>query len=157
REELRNRFIRLVGNGRLSFTTKAVDEATQRISRYLIAQAFLNGAFGVVVAIVLALLGVQYAALWGLLGAVLRYVPYIGVWVSAVFPIVLSLALSAGWWQPLAILSMYVILELIAANVLEPWLFGHSAGISQVALLLAAAFWTFLWGPFGLVLSTPLT
>lgn len=157
REDLRDRFIWFMGHGRLSFTTKIVDEATQRISRYLIAQAILNTAFAAAVTISLAVMGVQYALLWGILTGLLRYVPYIGVWIGAFFPIALSLAVSEGWWQPLAIFGLYIILEIITANLVEPWLFGQSAGLSKLAVLVAAIFWTFLWGAVGLVLSTPLT
>jgi predicted PurR-regulated permease PerM len=157
REDLRDRFISLVGSGRMSFTTKAVDEATQRISRYLIMQAVVNGGFGLTLAMVLFLIGVDYAFLWGFLAAVLRYVPYVGITVAAVFPITLSLAMFPGWWQPLLVIGFFLALELAANNVIEPRLYGRSIGVSEVALLIVAAFWAFLWGPLGLVLSAPLT
>ena len=157
REDLRDRFISLVGSGRMSFTTKAVDEAAQRISRYLIMQAVINVTYGLALALGLFLLRVDYFYLWGILAAVLRYVPYIGPWVAAMFPITLSLAMSQGWWQPLLVIGLFVALELVSNNVMEPWLYGHSIGVSEVALLIVAAFWAFLWGPIGLVLSAPLT
>jgi predicted PurR-regulated permease PerM/CheY-like chemotaxis protein len=157
REDMRDRFISLVGSGRMSFTTKAVDDAAQRISRYLVMQAVINVSYGLTLALGLFLLRVDYFYLWGILAAVLRYVPYIGPWVAAMFPITLSLAMSQGWWQPLLVIGLFVVLELVSNNVMEPWLFGHSIGVSQVALLIVAAFWAFLWGPIGLVLSAPLT
>jgi predicted PurR-regulated permease PerM len=157
REELRNRFIRLVGLPRLSYTTKAVDDVGQRVSRFLLMQAIINAGFGCALAVGMFLIGIPYAALWGLLAGLLRFVPYIGVWVAMLFPITLSLAAFSGWWLPLATIAIFLILELIAANVMEPWLFGRSMGISEVAILISAAFWVFLWGPVGLLLSTPLT
>jgi predicted PurR-regulated permease PerM len=156
REKLRDRMIWLVGQGRITLTTKALDEAGQRLSRYLFTQAVINGSFGVVFAAGLLVIGVKYALLWGMLAALLRYVPYIGSWVAALLPLVLSLALFQSWWPVLAVLVFFLVLELITANVVEPWLFGRSLGVSEVALLVAAAFWTFLWGPIGLVLSNPL-
>jgi hypothetical protein len=157
REELRNRFIRLVGLRGLSYTTKAVDEVGQRISRFLLMQAIVNGTFGCALAVGLSLLGIPYAILWGLLAGLLRFVPYIGIWIAALFPITLSLAAFTGWWPPLGTIGIFLILELITSNVMEPWLFGRSMGISEVAVLISAAFWVFLWGPVGLILSTPLT
>jgi predicted PurR-regulated permease PerM len=156
REELRDRMIWLVGQGRITLTTKALDEAGQRLSRYLFTQAVINCGFGAVFAAGLFIIGVKYALLWGMLAALLRYVPYIGSWVAALLPLVLSLALFQSWWPVLAVLVFFLVLELITANAVEPWLFGRSLGVSEVALLMAAAFWTFLWGPIGLVLSNPL-
>jgi predicted PurR-regulated permease PerM len=157
REDLRNRFICLVGHSRLLFTTKAVDEATYRISRYLVTQAAINGAFGAVLALGLFLLGIKYALLWGLLAAILRYLPFVGIWVAAAFPTILSLGMSEGWWQPLVVIGLTVTLDLIATSFLEPWLFGKSIGVSEVGLLVMAALAAFLWGPVGLLLAAPLT
>ena len=157
REDLRNRFLRLVGHGRMSSTTKAVDDAGQRISRYLLMQAIVNGTFGLILAAGLLLIGVPYALLWGFLAAVLRYIPYVGAWIAAAFPIILSLARFDHWWPILAVVGFVLMLELTTANVMEPLLYGQSMGISAVAQLVAAAFWAFLWGPIGLVLSAPLT
>jgi predicted PurR-regulated permease PerM len=157
REDLRNRFLRLVGNSRMSFTTKAVDEAGHRISRYLLMQLVVNGTYGLALSLGLWVLDVEHALLWGFLAAVLRYVPYIGPWIAALFPITLSLAMSEGWFQPLAVMALFLVFELVSNNVMEPWLYGHSMGVSAVAQLVSAAFWTFLWGPIGLVLSAPLT
>jgi predicted PurR-regulated permease PerM len=157
REDLRNRLIRLVGYGRLPVTTKAVDEAGQRISRFLLMQALLNAGYGVTLATGLWLLGLKYAALWGFLAAVFRYIPYIGAWIASALPIGLSLVLFEGWAQPLKVLGLFLVVELITNNLLEPRLYGRSIGVSEVALLVSAAFWAFLWGPIGMVLSSPLT
>ncbi len=157
REDLRNRLLRLVGHGRLTVSTKAVEEAGERISRFLIMQASLNAAFGVLLAGGLLLIGVDYALLWGFLAAVLRYVPYLGIWVAALPPLILSLAMSEGWLAPVLVLGLFLVLEVGISSVLEPWLFGKSMGVSEVALLISAAFWAFLWGPIGMVLSSPLT
>jgi predicted PurR-regulated permease PerM len=157
REEFRNRVIRLVGHGQIAAATKFVDEAGQRISRFLLLQAIVNGAFGLVLGIGLMALGVKYALLWGALGAMLRYLPYIGPYLAAVLPITTTIALSDGWSTTLLVIGLFMILELIVANGVEPWLYGQSMGVSEIALLVSAAFWAFLWGPIGLVLSSPLT
>ena len=157
REALRNRLIRLVGNGRVTATTKALDDVAGRISYYLLMQLAVNGSYGLVWGLGLSLVGVDYALLWGFLAAVLRYVPYVGASLAALFPITLSLAQFPGWWQPLTVIGLFLVLELISNNAVEPWLYGHSIGVSAVAMLISAAFWTFLWGPIGLVLSGPLT
>ena len=157
RESLRNRLMRLMGHGRLTVATKAVDDAGQRISRFLLMQLILNGGFGLVLTIGLFVIRMPYALLWGFLAAILRYVPYLGSWITASVLVALSLAIFPGWVQPILILGLIVGLELVTANILEPRLFGHSIGVSEVALLVAAAFWAFLWGPIGLVLSSPLT
>ena len=157
REDLRNRLLRLAGHGRLTVMTKAVDEAGQRISRFLLMQACVNAGCGVLFTGALLVIGVPYAPLWGFVLALLRYVPYIGSWGALLLPLIVSLVLLPGWWQPLAVLGCFVVLELVAANVVEPLVFGHTIGVSEVALLIAAAFWAFLWGPIGLVLSGPLT
>ncbi len=157
REDLRNRVIRLWGNTSITNVTKAVDDAFRRISRFLLVQLAINAAFGTVLAIGLFLLGVPYPIFWGVLAGTLRYIPYIGIWIGALLPIVLSIAVQPGWTQPLLVLGLFLFLELITFNVLEPWLFGQTIGVSATALLIAAAFWAWLWGPIGLVISTPLT
>lgn len=157
REDLRNRLIRLIGHGRITATTKALDDASHRISRFLLMQLIVNGTFGMTVAVALLAIGVQYAILWGFLGFILRYIPYIGPWIAALPPILLSLAMFEGWLQPLLVIGLFLVIELVTSNVVEPRLYGHSIGVSEVALLVAAAFWAFLWGPIGLVLSSPLT
>jgi predicted PurR-regulated permease PerM len=157
REDLRNRFIRLVGVGRITGTTKAVDDACERVSRYLLMQLVINGTYGLAWGLGLWLIGVEYAVLWGFLAVVLRYVPYVGAPIAALLPMALSLVQFPGWWEPLAVVGLLLVLELISNNIMEPWLYGMSMGVSEVAGLVAAAFWGFLWGPIGLVLSSPLT
>ena len=157
REDMRDRLIWLVGHGRMTVTTKALDDAGQRISRYLLMQLLINAAFGLALAIGLFLIDFKHALLWGLLAGVLRYVPYIGSWISSALLIVLSLAMFPGWLQMFLVVGLIAGLELVTYNVMEPLLFSHSLGVSEVALLLAAAFWAFLWGPIGLILSGPLT
>lgn len=157
REALRNRVFRLVGHGRVTMTTKAVDDAAHRVSRYLLMQLVINSVYGSLWALGLFIVGVDYALLWGFLSAILRYVPYVGAPVAALFPVTLSLAEFPGWWPPLEVIGLFLLLELVTANVAEPFLYGQSIGVSPVAMLVAAAFWAFLWGPIGLVLSGPLT
>ena len=157
REELRNRIIRLAGEGKIVVATKFVDEAGQRVSRFLLMQAMVNGAFGLIFGLGLLLIGVKYALLWGFLGAMLRYLPYIGPYLAVTFPISLSLAMSEGWGTTLMVIGLFLTLELIISNFIEPRLYGQSMGVSEIALLVSAAFWAFLWGPIGLVLSSPMT
>jgi predicted PurR-regulated permease PerM len=157
REDLRNRLIRLVGYGRLTVTTRALEEAGQRISRYLLMQTLINSSFGLIVGFALYLIGVPYAVLWGFLAAVLRFIPYVGPFAATIMPSALSLAVFEGWMWSILIIGLFVALELLNNMVLEPLLYGESAGVSGVGLLVAIAFWTWLWGPVGLVLATPLT
>ena len=157
REDLRSRLIRLIGQGRISATTRAMEDAGQRVSRYLLMQLLVNVTFGIAAAVGLFFIGMPNAILWGALATVLRFIPYIGPWIAAAFPIILSLAVSPTWMMPLLTLGIFVSLELICSNVVEPWLYGSSTGVSSIALIVAAVFWTWLWGPIGLLLSTPLT
>jgi predicted PurR-regulated permease PerM len=157
REELRNRIIRLAGQGKIVVATKFVDEAGHRVSRFLLMQAMVNGTFGLIFGIGLLLIGVKYALLWGFVAALLRYLPYIGPYLAVTFPISLSLAMSEGWGATLMVIALFLALELTIANLIEPRLYGQSMGVSEIALLVSAAFWAFLWGPIGLVLSSPLT
>jgi predicted PurR-regulated permease PerM len=157
REDLRNRVIGLLGHGHLTGTTRVIMDAAQRLSRFLLTQLAVNVGFGIVFGIGLLVIGVPYAFLWGFLTAILRFVPYVGSWISVAFPFILSFALSPGWAQPVTVLIFFAILDLITANVIEPLVFGHRTGVSPIALIVAAAFWTWLWGSVGLVLSTPLT
>jgi predicted PurR-regulated permease PerM len=157
REDLRNRFIRVVGYGHMTVTTKAVDDASQRLSRFLLLQFVTNTSFGLLVGVGTLLLGLKYPLLWGVLGALMRYLPYVGSPLAALFPMIQCVVQFSDWWPALVVVGMIIGLELIYANVLEPHFYGQSVGVSAVALLIAAAFWTFLWGPVGLVLSTPLT
>jgi len=157
RGTLLDRLIRLVGYSRVTVTTKALEEAGQRISRYLVMQSIINGSYGCAVGLGLLLIGLPYALLWGFLAAFLRFIPYVGPTLAALLPMALSLAVFIGWMKPLLVGGLFLILELGANLVLEPLLYGRSAGVSQVALLVAIAFWTWLWGPIGLLLATPLT
>jgi hypothetical protein len=134
-----------------------MDEAAQRISHYLTMQTLINGAFGAGVALGAFAVGLPYALLWGSLAAVLRFIPYVGPWAAALLVSLAGLAVFDGWFQPLLIVTMFVVLELFTNLVLETYLYSQSAGVSQVALLLAVAFWTWIWGAIGLALATPLT
>lgn len=160
KEDLQDRVFRLLGLGAMTSAARAGGETTARISRYLFAQFVLNAAFGVLCTIGLFALGVHYALLWGLLATLMRYVPYLGTWIGVLLPAGFSAAMSTGdhwWWQPVGVMVLFLGLELLSNNLIEPRLYGTSLGVSEVALLLMAAFWTFLWGPVGLVLSGPLT
>jgi len=157
REEMRNRLIRLIGFGRLAVTTRAMDEAGERVTHYLLTQSTVNASFGTLVAGGLFLLGVPYAILFGLLAGALRFVPYVGIWIGAAFPVAISLAQFPGWTRALLVIALFVVMELATASVLEVLLYSRSAGVSQVGLLVALAFWTWIWGPIGLVLATPVT
>lgn len=156
-EDLRNRLVSFSNVGALSTTTKAFDDAAHRISRYLLMQLIINGTYGIAVFAGLMLIGVPYAFLWGLFAAVFRYIPYVGPWMAALLPLGVSLISSPGWTQVWLVAGLFVLLELISNNLMEPWLYGHGVGISMIALILSAAFWTLIWGPIGLVLATPLT
>lgn len=155
--ELRNRLIRLVGHSRLSTTTKALDEAGERISRYLLMQTTINATYGLALGIGLFFIGLPYVLLLGFLAALMRFIPYVGPWLGALLPIGLSLAIFDGWMHPFLVIGLVLGLELFTNMLLEPLLYGQSAGVSEVALLVAIAFWTWIWGPIGLVLATPLT
>lgn len=157
REDLRDRLLHLVSPERLSITTQAVDEAGQRVGKYLLMQAAVNVCYGALVTLGLFVIGVPAAALWGLLAALLRFVPYLGAPISAAGPLVLSVGAFASSWPVLETVGLFAVLELLTANVAEPLLYGNSAGLSPVAILVSATFWTWLWGGVGLLLSTPLT
>ena len=154
--DLRDRLIHLVGRGRLRVTTQALDEVTQRIGRYLRAQLLLNASFGLAVTVGLYFIGIPNAVFWGLLGMVLRFLPYIGPWLAAVFPVALSIAIFESWTEPLLTVGLFVAIELVA-NSVEAWLYGATSEISPLAVIVSALFWTWLWGGVGLVLATPLT
>ncbi len=157
RQNLRDRFIHVVGRGRLRLATTAIDDAANRVSRYLAAQLLVNTCYGIPLGIGLYFIGIPNAPLWGLLAIVLRFLPYIGIWIAAAFPIVLSFAISPGWTQPIETVALFVVMELVTANVLEPWLYGASTGLSATAIIVSAVFWTWVWGPGGLLLATPMT
>ena len=157
RRNLRDRLLGLIGHGRLSITTKAFDEAGTRVSKQLLMQSLVNVVYGTIAGLGLYFLGVPYALVWGMLGAALRFVPYLGPVIAAGAPILVSLAALPGWADPLWVIIMFTVLELFTNLVLETALYADAAGVSQVALLIAVAFWTWLWGPLGLLMATPLT
>jgi predicted PurR-regulated permease PerM len=157
REDLRNRLIRLAGSHDLQKTTAALDDAAGRLSKLFLTQLALNAAFGVVIGIGLYVIGVPSPVLWGILAAILRFVPYIGAFISAAFPLALAAAVDPGWSMLLMTAALFIVMEPLAGHVVEPLVYGHSTGLSPVAVVVAATFWTWLWGPIGLVLATPLT
>lgn len=157
REDLRDRFIRLIGRGNVTLTTRTLDEAGHRISRFLTHQSAINGGFGIVVALGLFWIGIPYAPLWGFVAAVLRFVPFVGTLIAMVLPGALAFAQFAGWWQLVATLGLFLGLDSLAAYVVEPIVIGAKTGVSSMAMLVSAIFWSWLWGPVGLVLSTPMT
>jgi len=157
REDLRNRLLRLAGLGQLNLMTQALDDASGRVSRYLSMQFLVNASFGVLFGLGLWSIGVPNPALWGVVAAILRIVPYVGTLVAATLPLALSLAVFDGWLRPMLVFALVAVLELVIANFVEPWLYGARVGISSLALLVSSVFWAVLWGPAGLVLSTPLT
>ncbi|WP_208108715.1 AI-2E family transporter [Cognatilysobacter terrigena] len=157
REDLRDRVISLVGVDQLAGTTRALEDAGQRVGRYLLMQLMVNSGYGLSVAIGLWAIGVPYALLWGFFAAVLRYIPYLGSWLAAFMPVALSLLITREWTTALLVVGLFGTLELITNMLVEPWVYGRGMGVSQAALLIAVAFWTWLWGPIGLVLASPLT
>ena len=157
REDLRDRLVSLSGRPSLVVATKAFADAGARISRYLLMQFIVNATMGLAVGAGLYFIGVPYAALWGLTAGVLRYLPYVGPWIAALLPITVTLVTTPGWEQVLLVIGMFVVLELLSNNVMEPLLYGHSVGLSSLAVIVAAIFWTWLWGPVGLVIATPIT
>jgi predicted PurR-regulated permease PerM len=157
REDLRDRFIRLVSAGKLNVATQAIDDAARRVSRYLGMQLVVNATYGVPIGVGLYFIGIPNALLWGLLATFLRFIPFVGPWIAAVFPLALALAVDPGWSKFFYTAALFTVMELVSNNLIEVVLYGASTGISNFALLVAAVFWTWLWGPAGLVLSTPLT
>jgi predicted PurR-regulated permease PerM len=157
RKRLRARFLRLIGHSRIATTTLAVDEAGSRLSGFLMGQLMVNTGFAILLGIGLFLIGIPNAFLWAVLTLVLRFLPYVGLWMSAFFPVALSIAISAGWREPLLTLALYGVLEVLTNNVVEPFVLGGSTGMSPLAIIVSALFWTWLWGPIGLLLATPLT
>jgi predicted PurR-regulated permease PerM len=157
RRDLRDRVIGMLGDGQLAITTKAFDEAGTRVSRQLLMQSLVNLLYGLAAGAGLYVLDVPYPLVWAVLAAVLRFIPYVGPVLGAGAPILVSLAAAEGWVGPLYVVSLFVVLELFTNLVLETVLYAGAAGVSPVALLASVAFWTWLWGPLGLVLATPLT
>ena len=157
REDLRNRVIGLLGYSRLTGATRATVDAAGRVSKLLLAQLVVNGVFGALFGVGLSLLGVPYAFLWGFGATLLRFIPYAGILIAAAPPVVLAIAIAPGWGLPLGVLGLVLGLDLVTGSVVEPILFSRKTGVSPLALLVAAAFWTWLWGPIGLLLATPIT
>jgi predicted PurR-regulated permease PerM len=157
KEDLRDRAIRLLGSGDLHRTTIAMNEAGRRLSRYFLTQLGLNTGFGVIVGGGLHFIGVPNPVLWGVLGTLLRFIPYIGSWIAAALPVALAAAVEPGWSMAIWTAALYAGTELIMGQAVEPLVYGHSTGLSPVAVIIAAIFWTWIWGPIGLIISTPLT
>jgi predicted PurR-regulated permease PerM len=154
---LRNRFIKLAGSHDLQKTTAALDDGGRRLSRLFLFQLGINALFGLVIGLGLWIIGIPNPVLWGILGGVLRFVPYVGAVISAVFPLVLAAAVDPGWAKLLWTAGLFLVVEPLVGQVIEPLVYGHSTGLSPVAVVASATFWTALWGPVGLVLATPLT
>ena len=157
REDLRDRLLRLAGRRDLHRTTEAMNDAAQRISRYLLSQLVVNISCGLPIGIGLTLIGIPNAALWGILVILLRFIPYLGIVIAAAFPLALAIAVAPGWMLVVWTGLLFVCIELVVANFVEPLVYGGTTGLSPVALIAAATFWTWLWGPIGLLLSTPMT
>ena len=157
RHDLRDRFIRLASVGDLNRTTQALEDAGSRVAKYLLMQVVVNLSYGIPIGIGLWLIGVPYPLLWGMLAVVLRFIPYIGPILAAMFPIALSIAVDPGWMMLALTVSLFVIVEIVSNNIVEPWLYGAKTGLSPIAIIVSAIFWTWLWGPIGLLLATPLT
>jgi len=159
REALRDRLIQVIGTApmQINNTTQALTDAAARLSRYLFMLLIVNVSYGIAIGIGLYFIGVPNAALWGLLAAVLRFVPYIGPIIAGIFPVAMSIAVDPGWVMAIETLLLFAVIEIISNNFIETWLYGKSMGISSVAILLSAMFWAWLWGPIGLLISTPLT
>ena len=157
REDLRNRLIKLAGSHDLQKTIVALNDAAQRLRRLFLSQLALNSAFGLVIGTGLWFIGIPSAVLWGILIGILRFVPYIGVFIAIVFPLALAVAVDPGWSLLLWTAALFLVVEPLVGQVIEPLLYGRSTGLSPLAVVLSATFWTALWGPIGLVLATPLT
>jgi len=156
-EALRDRFIRIAGGADIRLTTLAINEAGERLSRFFVSQFAVNLGLGLMIWIGLSLIGLPHPLLWSALAAVLRFVPYVGVWIAALCATLLAAAVDPGWMLALATLGLFVAAELIAGQLVEPQLYGHTTGLSPLSVVVAAIFWSWLWGPIGLIVSTPLT
>ena len=157
RKILRVRFLQLIGHPHVATTTLAIDEAGSRLSGFLFGQFMVNTGFALLLGIGLFLIGIPNALLWAVLTLVLRFLPYVGLWISAFFPLALSIAISTSWKEPILTAALYGFLEVLTNNVVEPFVLGGSTGMSPLAIIVSALFWTWLWGPIGLLLATPLT
>jgi predicted PurR-regulated permease PerM/methylmalonyl-CoA mutase cobalamin-binding subunit len=157
REQIRDRLLRLAGRANLTVTTQAIGETTFRISRYLLTWSAINAGYGLVIGLGLWLLDVPHAVLWGVLAGVLRFIPYVGAVIGAALPTILALAVFPNWYVPIAVLLIFIVADQILGGFVEPLVVGHRVGVSPIAILLAAIFWSWLWGPVGLLLATPIT
>lgn len=157
RNDIRDRLISLTGRQRYHTTTQALNDASKRVSSYLLMQLIVNVTYGIPIALGLFLIGVPNAGLWGLLCAILRFIPYLGPILGAAFPLLISFAVFEGWTQPLLTLGLFLVVELVSNNLIEPWLYASSTGLSKTAIVVSAIFWAWLWGSIGLLLATPLT
>jgi predicted PurR-regulated permease PerM len=157
RKRLRVRFLRLIGHSRVATTNLAVDEVGSKLSRFLLGQLLVNTGYALLLGLGLSLIGIPNALLWAVLTLVLRFLPYVGLWISAFFPLLLSVAISTSWKEPILTLALYGSLEVFTNNFVEPFVLGGSTGMSPLAIIVSALFWTWLWGPIGLLLATPLT
>ena len=157
REDLRDRFIKLAGSGDIERTTRAMDDAGQRLGKLFITQLVLNALFGLLIGVGLAVIGVPSAPLWGLMAMILRFVPYIGALMAIVLPLALAAAVGDGWTMVIWTMALFALVDVVMGQIIEPFIYGKSAGLSPVAVVVSAAFWTWLWGPLGLLMSTPLT
>ena len=157
RDEVRDKTIRLMGSSDLFRTTKALEDAGQRLSRYLLSQLAVNTGFGVVIGVGTWLIGLPVPLVWGVLAGMLRFVPYIGAMLGAILPMIVAAAIDPGWTTFMYVALLFVIVEPLTGYALEPLLYGHSTGLSPLSVIIAAVFWTWIWGPIGLVLSMPLT
>jgi predicted PurR-regulated permease PerM len=157
REGLRDRIVRLAGVTDIRLTTFAINDAGERLSRFFVSQFSVNCGFGAVIWLGLTVLGLPHAVVWGALAAVLRFVPYVGVWIAACLSVVLAAAVDPGWALAIRTLGLFVLVELVAGQLIEPQLYGHTTGLSPLSVVIAAIFWSWLWGPIGLIVSTPLT
>lgn len=157
REDLRNRVIKLAGSRDLQKTTAALDDAGRRLSRLLLTQLAINSVFGAVIGTGLWFIGIPSPVLWGFVSGILRFVPYIGAFIAAAFPLTLAIAVDPGWSMLVRTGILYLTVEPLLGYFVEPLLYGRSSGLSPVGLVISATFWAALWGPIGLVLATPLT
>jgi len=157
REDLRDRLIRLIGPDDIHRTTLALDDAGRRLTRYFLTQLSVNTAFGVIIAIGLYFLGVPRPILWGVITAILRFIPYVGSFISAVLPIALAAAVEPGWAMAVWTAVFFLVAEAVTGQLVEPLIYGQSSGLSPFSVIVSAIFWSWVWGPVGLLLSTPLT
>jgi len=157
RKRLGRRFLRLTGHSHVASTTLAVDEVGSKLSQFLLGQLLVNTGYALLLGLGLFLIGIPNALLWAVLTLVLRFLPYVGLWISAFFPLLLSIAISTSWKEPILTLALYGSLEVFTNNFVQPFVLGGSTGMSPLAIIISALFWTWIWGPIGLLLATPLS